>query len=231
MCARFVFVNGRAVRDQFGAVPLPGLSDFEEYPGSFNLAPTDPVVAIAIREGIRGASFYQWGLVPSWANDPSIGQKLINARSETVAEKPSFRGAFKYRRCLIPADGFYEWRGSKGNKQPFYIHQPEGRVMAFAGLYETWERMEGYLETVTILTTEANREMRELHDRMPVVLDQRDWDMWLDPSLREPTRLLPLLRPLADGSLEMYPVGVAVGNPRNEGAELIARTSTGSLFD
>ena len=103
--------------------------------------------------------------------------------------------------------------------------------MAFAGLYETWERMEGYLETVTILTTEANREMRELHDRMPVVLDQRDWDMWLDPSLREPTRLLPLLRPLADGSLEMYPVGVAVGNPRNEGAELIARTSTGSLFD
>lgn len=224
MCARFVHFDGRVIQDDFGAVPLPHMEPH------YNIAPTDPVIAVLERDGARRAWPLQWGLVPSWAKDPSSGSRLINARAETVAEKPSFRGALKYRRCVIPADGFYEWKGPAGKKQPYYIHRRDGRTMAFAGLWETWERAEGYLETCTIITTAANREMSELHDRMPVILELDEIGLWLDRSLTDSSRVMPLLNPAADGTLDFYEVDRRMSNPRAEGPELIARKAPDTLF-
>ncbi|MCW5939539.1 MAG: SOS response-associated peptidase [Fimbriimonadaceae bacterium] len=210
MCARYVFFSGKAFSDQFGGLAIPDLGP------RYNIAPTQPVVAVA--SGPE-AKVLQWGLVPSWAKDPSIGARMINARAETVAEKPSFRTAFKRRRCLLPADGFYEWVGEKGHKQPFFL-QVEPTPFAFAGLWEIWEGPDGYLETCTIITTEANDAVRPIHDRMPVVIDQVDYGQWLDTAAR-PESLMPLLAPAAPDRVKMWPVGKAVGNPRIEGPELI----------
>ena len=224
MCARYVFYSGiRAIADDFGAVPLPNMEP------EFNLAPTDVVAGIIVREGGKVATPFQWVLVPSWADNPSIGQKLINARSETAAEKPSFRGAMRYRRCILPADGFYEWKGPKGAKQPYYIYRADGKPIAFAGLWESWEK-EGYLETCTILTTAANAEMSTLHDRMPVILEPAEYDRWLNPETTNSGDVLDLLDPASDGTLIMHPVGKAVGNPRASGPELIASVAAPNLF-
>lgn len=237
MCGRFAFKNVQLLLEELGVDAPPDFGklgpEFAELSLSdrYNIAPTQPVIAIAIREGKKQAGFYQWGLVPSWASDPSIGQKLINARGETLAEKPSFRGAYKYHRCVIPASGFYEWKGARGSKQPCYIERKDGQPLAFAGLYEIWERGEGYLETVSIVTTEANDLLSELHHRMPVILDQGNVDRWIDPRTPGSPQLDALIRPYPSENMRFYPVSPAVGNVQNDGPELIVPVGSNSLFD
>jgi putative SOS response-associated peptidase YedK len=186
----------------------------------------------------RELAVVRWGLVPSWAKDPSIGSRMINARMETVAEKPAFRRAFAKRRCLLPADGYYEWytpesgpKGANGKplKQPFYIHPADGGVLAMAGLYELWRdptREDGdphaWLMSATVLTTTAEDAVGMIHDRMPLFVERERWSDWLDPTLDGSTRdLTELLVPAAPGRLDAYPVSTAVNNVRNNGPELV----------
>src|SRR5215212_10266217 len=148
---------------------------------SYNVAPTQQVAAVLEEDGKRRLEMLKWGLVPSWADDPEIGARMINARSETAPEKPSFRRAFRRRRCLIATDGFYEWKRENGGKQPYYFHMQEGRPFAFAGLWESWDKGGGALRSCTILTTRANSVLDGIHDRMPVILPSGAYDLWLDP--------------------------------------------------
>ncbi len=198
-------------------------------PSRFNIAPTQPVLAIrADPDHPRPIPvLLRWGLVPFWADDIKIGSRMINARSETVAEKPSFRAAFKYRRCIIPIDGFYEWHQSPGSKirQPYWIHRPERQPMALAGLWESWDKDgSGPLETCTILTTTANRLMSQLHERMPVILDETGIREWLNTAPPDSSQLQSLLKPAYDGLLKARPVSNQVNSPLNDGPELIHAT-------
>ena len=172
----------------------------------FNIAPTQEVSAVRdLGEG-RELEFLRWGLIPSWAKDKSIGAKLINARAETVAEKPAFRSAFKHRRCLIPADGFFEWKKEGGRKEPHYITLRDGGLFAFAGLWEEWHPEDGEaVRSCTIITTGANELVRPLHDRMPVILDPGDYADWLDVNPRTKEQLLSLLRPFPSEKMRTYP--------------------------
>jgi putative SOS response-associated peptidase YedK len=169
----------------------------------------------------------RWGLVPSWAKDEKIGARMINARGETVAEKPSFRSAVRDRRCLVPASGFYEWVKIKGGKQPHYIHFSDGRPFAFAGLWERWSKGEGGpLDTCTIITTTPNERIAGLHDRMPVILPPESHDEWLRPEPLAADLLQELLVPHSAEGMEAYPVSTLVNKPANDGPECIARLST-----
>ena len=164
---------------------------------NYNVAPTQEVPAVVAGNGggERRLEMLRWGLIPSWADDPGIGARMINARSETVAEKPSFRPAFKERRCLIPADGFYEWQKTNGGKQPHYIRMKNGRPFAFAGLWESWKGDGNEIRSCTILTTNPNDIAGEIHNRMPVILPPEGYEVWLDPDVRETDQLLSLLAP------------------------------------
>ncbi len=196
-----------------------------EDPGPrFNVAPTQDVLAVVGGEGGRRLGTLRWGLVPSWAGDPSIGSRLINARAETVRTKPAFRSAFERRRCLIPADGFYEWQARPGQqrKQPWYVRRRDGAPLAFAGLWEVWRDAEGgRLATCVIVTTGANATVAPLHDRMPVVLEAGRWDTWLDRANVDAEALAGLLVPAADDLLVAVPVSTAVNDVRNDGPELV----------
>lgn len=164
----------------------------------------------------------KWGLVPSWAKDPSIGNKLINARGETVAEKPAFRKAFKLQRCLVLADGFYEWKREGNIKRPYYIRFKDHRRFAFAGLWERWEKHEvDPLETCTLITTGPNAVMETIHHRMPVILASKHYVEWLDPSLQAIGRVNEMLRPFPPEEMEAYPVSQLVNNPRNDRPECV----------
>lgn len=192
----------------------------------FNIAPTQPVFAItASNEGGGNiATHFQWGLVPSWAKDPAIGVKMINARAETVAEKPAFRAAFRRRRCLIPASGFYEWqKQAAGPKQPFWIAAADGGLLTFAGLWETWLSPDGSeLQTCTIITTDANDQLAPIHHRMPVILAPDDFATWLDVRDETDTEAAgALLRPAPDEITAAQPVSTRVNNVRNDDARLI----------
>jgi putative SOS response-associated peptidase YedK len=184
----------------------------------FNIAPTQTVAAVRAADNPmkRELAWLRWGLIPSWADDPKIGYRLINARAETAATKPSFRSAFRQRRCLIPADGFYEWQKSDGKKQPHFFHLKDDKPFAFAGLWEHWEREGEIIESCTILTTEANELLRAVHDRMPVILGTSDHDRWLDPAVQKAEMIEPLLRPYPAEAMTSYPVSTQVNNPRNE---------------
>jgi putative SOS response-associated peptidase YedK len=163
----------------------------------------------------------KWGLIPSWAKDMKIGNQLINARADTVATKPSFRSAFKSRRCLIPADGFYEWQKTEDGKQPFHICMKDKQAFAFAALWEWWKPEEGEpVQSCAIITTDANELMAPVHNRMPVILPPEDYSTWLNAT---PTTelLLPLLKPFSADQMEAYPVSKSVNNPRNQGEQLI----------
>jgi putative SOS response-associated peptidase YedK len=168
---------------------------------------------------------FRWGLLPHWAKDPSFGGRTFNARGETVATKPAFRAAFRGRRCLIPADGFYEWTGPRGQRRPLYIHRRDGNLLALAGLWETWGGTDSpdqpALQSCTIITTEPNEFMGPIHNRMPVVLEPGDWDTWLDPDIQDAEGLLGLLRPPAEDVLTAYRVSPQVNNVRNNGPDLI----------
>lgn len=189
MCGRFTLrTPATGIAETLGLEPLP------LFEPRFNICPTQPVLVVRSGEAGRAWGHLRWGLVPSWSRDPSGAAKLINARGETVADKPSFRAAFKRRRCLIPADGYYEWQKLPRGKQAFHIHLPTEAPFAFAGLWETWHGEDGTeLETCTIITTAANDPLRPIHDRMPVVLDPSDFDLWLDPAQQDRAQLEPLL--------------------------------------
>ena len=184
---------------------------------NYNVAPTQEVPAVVAGNGggERRLEMLRWGLIPSWADDPGIGARMINARSETVAEKPSFRRAFKERRCLIPADGFYEWQKTNGGKQPHYIRMKNGRPFAFAGLWESWKGDGNEIRSCTILTTNPNDIAGEIHNRMPVILPPEGYEVWLYPDVRETDQLLSLLAPYPPSDMEAYPVSRRVNSPSN----------------
>ncbi|MBM4124876.1 MAG: SOS response-associated peptidase [Nitrospira sp.] len=194
----------------------------------YNIAPSQPVAAIRLHpeSAKRDCVLFRWGLIPSWAEDPAISIRMINARAETVAEKPAFRSAFRHRRCLVLADGFYEWRREGRTKQPFYIRKRDGGPFALAGLWEPWQSAEGVaVESCTILTTGANEAMAPIHDRMPVLLDPKDYALWLDPNIRQTEALLPLLRPVPSECLTLYPVSVWVNSPGHDDPQCLAPLS------
>jgi putative SOS response-associated peptidase YedK len=184
----------------------------------FNIAPTQTVAAIRVdpQDQQRHLTMLRWGLVPAWADDPAIGNRTINARSETVATKPSFRTAFRRRRCLIPADGFYEWQKQGTKKQPYLIGVGDGDLFAFARLWEEWERQGELIESCTILMTEANQLMRPIHERMPVILCPADYDLWLDPQTQDSSKVQPLLRPYPETGMFAWPVSSWVNNARHD---------------
>jgi putative SOS response-associated peptidase YedK len=198
---------------------------------NYNVAPTTEVYAVRANEGERALASMRWGLVPFWAKDLKIGSKMINARSETAPGKPAFRRAFTKRRCLLPADGFYEWQKIEGQKtkQPYFIHRADDEPLVFAGLYEFWHPKDAdgndledtdLVVSCTILTTSANETMRPVHDRMPVMLAPRVWDDWLDPAA-DLDFVTSLMVPAPESLLTMYPVTTAVNSVRNQGAELL----------
>jgi putative SOS response-associated peptidase YedK len=193
--------------------------EIEEYPSSitpnYNIAPTQEVAAVVEEEDKRKLEMLHWGLIPSWAKDPAIGNKMINARAETVSEKPSFRSAFKKRRCLILADGFYEWKKTDDGKQPYHVKMEDGSPFAFAGLWESWGKNGEEIHSCTIITTEANDLMSEIHHRMPVILPPEDYAMWLDPDFDEKEPLTTLLKPYPADAMEAYPVSRKVNKPSN----------------
>ena len=225
MCGRFVL---NATPEQLKA--LLNLPEAPYVEPRYNIAPSQPVALARLDPETKQRSFTHalWGLIPSWSKDPSIGAKMINARSETVAEKPSFRAAFKRRRCLVPASGFYEWQKLGAARQPYFIHMADKLPFAIAGLWEQWLSPDGTeLQTCTLLTTSANELMEPLHDRMPVILDPADFEMWLgngkDSTPSELDQLQHLFRPFDSAKMAAYPVDKAVGNVRNEGPGLIER--------
>jgi putative SOS response-associated peptidase YedK len=220
MCGRFTLrTPASAVAEAFGVLPFADLRP------RYNIAPSQPVAVVrSAQSNGRELALLKWGLVPSWADDPAIGYKMINARGETVATKPSFRKAFKVRRCLVVTDGFYEWQKTdRGKKQPHYIRLKHDGPFAFAGLWEHWRRDDQEIESCTIITTDANELMAPIHNRMPVILAPADYDVWLDPAIHEVERLQRLLRPFPAGEMTAYPVSTLVNNPRNEVAECMER--------
>ena len=232
MCGRFTLKTAVGeLAERFG---LPERPDLEP---RYNIAPTQPVATVLVLTGEREFRLMRWGLVPPWAKDLSVGSRMINARAETVAEKPAFRSALRARRCLIMADGFYEWQRTGTVKQPYYVAMADGRPFAFAGLWERWQGSpkagESALgtpsppgggeavESCTIITTDANQLVAAFHERMPVILDAEAFELWLDPAVTDPARVLPLLRPYPAGKMLAWPVSTAVNRPGHESGELI----------
>ncbi|WP_224981967.1 SOS response-associated peptidase [Geomonas agri] len=219
VCGRFaVDVPAKVLSESLGLAEVPNLAP------RYNVAPTQEVAVV--REGADGDNrldLLYWGLIPAWAKERSIGYKMINARSETLQEKPSFRQAFKYRRCVIPASGFYGWRHEGKAKIPHYIRIREGLPMLFAGLWETWKSPEGeQVESFTILTTGANRLLESIHERMPVILHPDECGRWLDRHLTDPTPLSVFFQPYPADLLEMWQVSPLVNTPKYDSCELIA---------
>jgi putative SOS response-associated peptidase YedK len=219
MCGRFVrYSPVQRFADLFHA-----RSGAEAKP-SYNIPPgTRILVAKNAPDGQRELAMLKWGLVPAWSDEPKTEYSTINARAETVAEKPAYRSAFRHRRCLIAADGFYEWHPQPdGHKQPYFIHLADNQPFAFAGIWEHWERDGKTLESCSIIVTEANELMRPIHERMPVILPPATYDQWMDPGLEDPAELRPLLVPYPSGLMTMHPVSTVVNSPRNDGRDLIA---------
>jgi putative SOS response-associated peptidase YedK len=219
MCGRYAFFSpSEAVKRIFS---LEGVPELEP---RYNVAPTQAVAAVrAGEEGRRDFVMLHWGLVPRWAKERAIGNRMINARAESVAEKPAFRDAFRKRRCLVLADGWYEWQVAPGGKRPWFVRLKDGRPFAFAGLWERWKDPANgaMLESCTIVTTDASESLRKIHERMPVVLGEADWDRWLDTAFSDADKLLELLVPFDPKSLEAWPVSREVNAPKNEGPALI----------
>ena len=223
MCGRFTLrASASVIAEQFALFEVP------PFTARFNIAPTQSVPVIRLGperpEPRRELVWLRWGLVPSWAQGPSVGSRLINARAETAADKPAFRTAIRQRRCLVAADGFYEWQRAGRAKQAFFIHFRDDRPFAFAGLWEAWEGPQpSRLETCTLLTTEANDLIRPIHDRMPVILPPDGYPSWLDPAIQDPRQLMPLLVPCPSGQLEAYPVGGFVNSPSHDAPRCVER--------
>lgn len=242
MCGRFVSSSPpEELARYFDAAPSETLAQaVAASPAGFapryNVAPTEDVLVVVEQDGARRLDVFRWGLVPAWAEDTSVGNRMINARAEGIAAKPAFARAFAKRRCLVPADGFYEWSRVPGHrkKQPYFVHRPDGEPLAFAGLWALWRPRDGdgdeergrgghhrWLRSCTIITTEANEVMARLHDRMPVVLPPSTWEAWLDPGNDDLDGLARLLVPAPAHLVTYHPVSTDVSNVRNQGEHLI----------
>ena len=219
MCGRFTRKENFAL-----LAKALGLDSFLQLDPSYNVAPSQMVACLRTRPETHQVEYIplQWGLVPGWAKDPKIGYRMINARAETVAEKPSFRKAFARQRCLVLADGFYEWKREGKSKQPYYIHFRDNRPFAFAGLWERWDKGgETPLESCALITTGPNELMKPIHDRMPVILDPQHYPLWLDSDEHDRAALLPLLQPFSEEDMEAYPVSTLVNNPRSNSPQCV----------
>lgn len=224
MCGRFTLtLNSQKLAEAF--------SEFRPPPGwqpRYNIAPTQPVAVVA--NNSRGQiDFFRWGLIPSWAKDPKIGNRMINARAETLAQKPSFKTAYRRRRCLVLADGFFEWRRNPDakTKTPMYIRLASGEPFAFAGLWEAWQSPDGStVLTCTVITTTPNELVAQIHNRMPVILPRTAYNAWLDPAERPPQMFEPLLKPYPAAEMTAYPVSTQVNNPRADSPACIAPVPT-----
>ncbi|MCZ6628615.1 MAG: SOS response-associated peptidase [SAR324 cluster bacterium] len=220
MCGRF------NVHDLSGALLwLFGMSEGPQQPPRYNIAPSQQVATVRNKDQgeEREVVLLRWGLLPHWAKDPAMGTRMINARAETVAEKPSFRAAYRRRRCLFPAWGYYEWRNVEGGKQPYYIYLKQDKPFAMAGLWEHWQDEEGtQIETCAIITTEANPLTRPIHHRMPVIIAKEQIDRWLDPSVEGGDALGGLLKPYSDAEMAAHPVSTHVNRPANNDPQCMA---------
>lgn len=222
MCGRFTLtVDPGQLQEAFPWADIP-----EGIPLRYNIAPSQPAAVIA-NDGLNRVDFYNWGLIPFWAKDPKIGNRLINARAETLAEKPSFRGSFKYKRCLVLADGFYEWRKEPGTKTktPIYLRMKHKEPFAFAGLWDIWHSSDGSeIRTFTIITTEPNPLVENIHNRMPVILPQIAYSEWLQEGENDASLLKSFLQPYPAEEMEAYPVSRYVNSPQNDSPECIIPT-------
>lgn len=218
MCGRFnLYSSIEILFDQFDLINWEILESSPRY----NIAPSQEVFAVIKgEEGNRGG-YLRWGLVPSWANDPKIGYKMINARAETINEKPSFKKLLARRRCLILADGFYEWKKEGNRKYPYHIRLKNGLPFAFAGLWDRWNQNGKTIQSCTIITTEANELMVDIHERMPVILTKEAEKTWLDRTIQDEQHLKSLLVPFDSNDMEAFPISELVNNPKNEGIEII----------
>jgi putative SOS response-associated peptidase YedK len=219
MCGRFTLtVDPANLQDAFPEFIFPA-----QGAPRYNIAPSQPILALP-NDGANKADFFVWGLIPSWAKDPTIGSHLINARAETLAEKPAFRSAYKYHRCLIFADGFFEWQARPGmkSKVPHFIRLKSGAPFAFAGLWEHWQPADGSeVRSATIITTEPNELMAAIHNRMPVILPRHAYAQWINPTPLFPIDLKSLLVPYPAGEMDAYPVSILVNSPGNDRAECV----------
>lgn len=234
MCGRFRLSRRKEViAERFDAIP-----DDDDWTPRYNVAPTQPIPVVRQHptEPTRHLSQMRWGLIPSWSKDDSRAAKMINARSETVATLPAFQDSFRFRRCLIPADGFYEWQDRGPNKQPYCFEVNNGELFAFAGLWDGWKAGSGqWIRSCTILTTTANAVSSAVHDRMPVILKPDDYDLWLDPGMRDPSTLADLLKPFDAEAMCCYPVSSRVNSVSNDDAEcakpaILTTPPQGQLF-
>ena len=218
MCGRYLIISSpNAIRALFGYPELPN------FPPRYNVAPTQPIPVVRLRGGKREFALVRWGLIPPWVKDPLRFTLLINARSDSVNDKPSFRNAMKRRRCLIPADGFYEWQDAPGSRRPFVVRPKQGGPLAFAGIWENWMGPNGEeLETAAIITTEASRALRAIHHRMPVVVPPEAYDFWLDPNV-DATTAAALLVPAPEDFFEATEISTAVNRVANDGPQVIER--------
>jgi putative SOS response-associated peptidase YedK len=211
VCGRFTLTTPADVVAEHFDVEVPG-----GLVARYNIAPTQPVACVRTT-GRRELVLLRWGLIPAWAKDPAVGARMINARAETAADKPAFRAAFRHRRCLVVADGFYEWKRAGTRKQPYYVRRPDHGPLAFAGLWERWQSdQKGTIESCTIVTTAANAALSSIHERMPVILSPPEYDLWLDPDAGNLERLGELLIPCPDGTLAATAVSTHVNSPGND---------------
>jgi putative SOS response-associated peptidase YedK len=220
MCGRF------ELHSAFGVIAkLFGLSgEAFALPAGYNIAPGSDIAIVVNEGGQNRLALCRWGFVPSWGKELNDGYRMINARAETVAEKPSFRQAFHRHRCLVVADGFYEWKNEGGKKQPVYVHLKSGEPFGMAGLFNHWTSPEGkQVCTTTIITTDANETLKPVHNRMPVIVARDAAGIWLDPAVQDTDKLLPVLKPCPDDALELYEVSTKVNSPKNDSKELIER--------
>lgn len=225
MCGRYTLTaSPEALRNLFRYAERPN------FPPRYNIAPTQPVAVVRFLNGQRQFVLMRWGLLPSWVKDPKAFSLIVNARGENVMDKPAFRAAMKRRRCLIPADGFYEWKAGGSRKQPYYIRARSGEPLALAGLWETWTGPNGEeLDTVAIVTTGANRTLSPLHDRMPVIVPPEAFDLWLDTDNVDVTTAVALITPASESLLAVWPVSTDVNRVANDNASLIQQVTEQAL--
>jgi putative SOS response-associated peptidase YedK len=224
MCGRYATFGpvsvSREAREALDELELDIISEINQREDQFNIAPTQRALVVVHEQRGYVVEAFRWGLVPSWAKDEKIGAKTINARADTLAERPAFRNAFRKHRCLVPASGFFEWKGEPGSKQPYFIHDPGGQLMMFAGLWETWrpEVAANWMRSFTIVTGEPGKVSGDIHDRQPVILPPDLWQLWLSGS---PDDARAVLAAIPDAPLAYHPVPKAVGSPRNNSPELV----------